>query len=584
MGLVTRSVIGVVVVSVLSVLGTLSGFILPHQTDSCLDNYCYCENVTVGAMVLQPISYYSCISFYVVAFLICLKQDPRVADWYLYTTVLLLCAIGGFSMIFHSHQTWYGEYLDGLSISVYVWFMFVLPNPWFRSLLILGTGFIVGILFVDGAITIVFAVFVALLGARLFLRWKIVNSAKGRKWKWDSRVLLPFLSISIGFIFWMLSRDEYGCPITFGHGVWHIFTALTIWILYEQEKPVRKHGLEISGDSFLLTGANQYHQIWTRDTSMSLIALFAIDSNRTEGEKRKEIQAFVDRFMLISDREKHPVTFKHAKVYERGACPPSARFFGWTLQVGDGSWEGWDYTSIDSDLLLEIVYRLYQVTFPMKFFKDYEFSPEGFIMQEPFSDFQDSRARGPITFLTNLYYWKVLQLRERDSQGEEGEAEQFKRKLKETFFKRGLYKSIHDSDDSFFPEYFCLEDQLFAMLLGFDKRPEFALKVRVSWEKQYASSLLRSEGQNGEYNDRYVPVHWIPACVGLRHYHDKIQWPWLAYFYGGIFKTRVNIPMRYRYSEIIFKGSAFYATEENFLLSICFFHFYQSRISEPGRI
>lgn len=559
-----RNLTCALVVIILSALGLLSGFVIPHQTSTCLDNYCYCENVTVGALILQPISYYSCISFYVVALLICYISDSSYPTWYLLCNIFLICSIGITSMIFHAHQSVEGEYLDGLSISLYVWFVFILENPWLKTLATIGSALIVGLLFVEGGLLVLFAVLVSLLGLKLLLRF-------------ECQVFYPLVSISIGFAFWYRSRDETGCSITFGHGVWHVFTAITIFILYIQEKPTKYVGIEISRDRFLLTGASQYHQIWTRDTTMSLIALLSINSEakplKIEGE---ELLKYIYRFLLIYRNRQAPRTLKGPMVFEKGLCHPSCRFFGWTMPCGLTYWKGWDYTSIDGDLLTEILMRQAKIKFAIVFFAGYKFQ-DGFITQGPWSDFQDSRDRSPITFLTNLFYWRVLHLREAQDVFAPKLSVAFGKRLRAEFYSEqdGLYRSLYR--DSRNRVYFCLQDQLFAMLLEFDTRTAFRNTVKEKWSTQYASSVL-----GRTYVDAEVPVHWIPRCVGLRHYHDSMQWPWLAYFYGAMTGTQVKIPVHKRYHEVLDGDTELYSSERNFLLSVSFFYFYMYKRSEKG--
>lgn len=544
-----QKIVALLLLIILTLIGLLVSFLVEQRSNTCYNDECYCEPIQNGTIILQPISFYSCLAFPILALLIIIAAPSYTPYWYLWLYVIYITNIGSFSMIFHSEQTFFGEYLDGVSISMYVWFLFSLNQTWFKTMLVFGSLFIIGLQFVESATKPLFGILVGIVLLKLL-------------WIQQKNICYPITTMIIAGLFWLLTIDDVAnCPMIFGHGVWHIFTALTAFILFFIQIPIEEPSkLQVTNDDLLLTGSSQYKQIWTRDTCMSLIALYY--SNKKIQDK--DAYVFTRNFLKIFSENR--IDYKGPLVIERGFCCPSARFLGWTIpiQIGPDEWNGWNYHSSDADVLAALVLKLY---YPNEknlvlFNKDKHVFRDGLLTQEPFSDFQDSRDKSPVTFLLNLFYWKYL------DESSDPDAESFKNKLQTTFYKDGMYVTM-----PYIPSnYYCLEDNLFAILLGFNTTETFKTNVKNHWLDKKKSSL-----SNQVYKSKYVPLHWIPYCVGLRHYHDRIEWPWLNYFYAGIFNTKPTITEEFKYKEIVWDDHLLYYPERDFLLSYCFWEFYKNK-------
>jgi hypothetical protein len=528
-------------VSLLLLVGFLVSFLNIYENQICQQPTCFCDYYLNEEIGIRPFSFYSCLSFHVIALIIIFYSDDRTPTWYLALNVIYLSCIGSFSMIYHSRNSFAGEYLDGLSISLYAWFIFSVGLLWFKFILVTGSIIIFGLQFVSIATTPLFATIASIAVIKVI-------------WTKRFKAIYPSVFFVTAVIFWALSQDSLGCIVWFGHGIWHILCSITIGILYFilNDKTETVDGLQISDDGLLLAGSTQYKQVWARDTCYSLIIVGLGCNKKLQDE---DATKYARNYLNI---------YSGATVYEKGYCCPSMRFLGCETRIGPNRWKGWNFNSAGANLLAEIVNDIYQINPEMKFpsllaYKKCE--KHGFVIQEAFSDFQDSRDRSPSTFLTNLFYWKCLVIQRNPSHDD------FKKKLVEHFFRKskGLYTCLH-KETKMSKKYYCLEDQLFAILLEFDTN--IKENVKKHWNNYPKSSMIE------EYDNSLVPVHWIPKAVGLEHYHDTIVWPWLDYFYHGMIKEKSTIPSGYKFKEIVKEDGYLYEPEKNFLMSYAFRDYY----------
>ncbi len=519
-------------------VGLLISFLYPDPVEICTTPTCFCEVYVNESITMRPISFYSCLAFHLVALLIIawnFRWPSRRPFWYVLAYVVYLSFIGSFSMIYHAQRSYAGEYLDGLSISLYAWFIFSLGTWWFKTVLALGSLVIIGLMFVQVFTTPLFGALVAIAFVRLV-------------WTGQRSIALPLLFLIQAVVRWVLSQDAYGCQVWYGHGIWHVLSAITAGLLFLVQRidlSRQPPGIKISEEGLLLAGAYQYKQVWARDTCYSLIVLKAGADGTLDGiDMSRCARAYLDIYAKNAG----------AETYELGWCCPAMRMLGWTCRFGPREWNGWGYTSAAAHILAELVYLLYRlddmkINFPVPN-KD----ARGFVTQGPFSDFQDSRDRSPVAFLTNLFWWKVLQLRNDLC------FKPFDRQMRNEFFNGFFYGK----------KYPALEDQLFAILLGFDTSDEFKARVRSKWD-------IRKSPLIDPYGDD-VRLKCLPWLVGLEHYHDTIEWPWIAYFYAGTFKRKPGVPEEYATKEIVWPDHCLYSPEQDFLMSYAFREYYLNKL------
>lgn len=518
--------------------GLLVSFLYPDPVEICTTPTCFCEVYFNESITLRPVSFYSCFSFHIVAVLIIawyFKWPEWRPYWYVLAYVFYMSCIGSFSMIYHAQHSYAGEYVDGLSISLYAWFVFSLGTWWFKTVLSLGSLVVVGLMFIPVFTTPLFGIIVGLAFVRLV-------------WTGQRAIAIPLAFLIPAVVLWVLSQDAYGCQVWYGHGIWHILTAITAGLLFLVQRidlSRQPPGIKISDEGLLLAGAYQYKQVWARDTCYSLIVLKEGGDGTYAGiDMVKAARAYLE--IYIANRRNQ----RGVETYELGWCCPSMRMLGWTCRFGPRKWLGWGYTSAAADILAELVCLMYHLEYMNIIFPTPDMDSRGFVTQGPFSDFQDSRDRSPVAFLTNLFWWKVLQLRN------DSAFKGFDRKMRNEFFTGFFYGK----------RYPALEDQLFAILLGFDTSVEYKARVRSKWE-------LSKSPLTEEYGSE-VPLKCLPRLVGLKHYHDTIEWPWLAYFYAGTFRRKPSVPKEYETSEIVWSDHCLYSPEQDFLMSYAFREYY----------
>jgi glycogen debranching enzyme len=154
---------------------------------------------------------------------------------------------------------------------------------------------------------------------------------------------------------------------------------------------------------------------------------------------------------------------------------------------------------------------------------------DGWIVQEPYGDWQDSVRRTGATFLTNYHAWWVeahatrLGWITRDRQ----ELDLFRDRLKREFYlpEQGLYRSHLDLD------VVSLDGNALALL-----EPGF-WSDRAEREVVHRALVQSPLGREpGRASFPEYPRSWRSAnvrLVGLSHYHDRLAWSWLLGLQGS---------------------------------------------------
>jgi hypothetical protein len=158
----------------------------------------------------------------------------------------------------------------------------------------------------------------------------------------------------------------------------------------------------------------------------------------------------------------------------------------------------------------------------------YNKDKNGLIIQEPYSDWQDSQDRSGVTFLTNLLYYQAIKqyqdigIKIKNKAGKVIVPEQLKNVIINTFYdkKTGLFKSVKNK------EFFALADNLFAIKYNFVNQE--------SLYKNLKKSELWTSGPGFPQIPNNPNVH-IQVKIGtLENYHNNIYWSWLMGFAGLI--------------------------------------------------
>lgn len=185
--------------------------------------------------------------------------------------------------------------------------------------------------------------------------------------------------------------------------------------------------------------------------------------------------------------------------------------------------DGRESIAIDSNLLIYLLAKT--IAYPddprvdalLTWYDPYKRPSDGLIVQEPYSDWQDSQDRSPVTFLTNLMYWRALVLSRKWHA-----AHTLQKTLVHTFWNKedGLFHAMGKTHPNV-----CLEDQLFALDWGFSTRLLFyRLQHHPLWVRPGFPT----------WPDYTTQPHFQVKLAGLGHYHDSLYWSWLIAFSGII--------------------------------------------------
>jgi hypothetical protein len=290
--------------------------------------------------------------------------------------------------------------------------------------------------------------------------------------------------------------------------------------------------IKYNGKEYLTSGANQFRALWTRDTFFSaeimnkiglgklidnLIALCL--KNITNGCVPKVIDTMNTDWRVLKACMRHTIGLPNS--------PDS--FEGNLVIVHEDSRTS---CSIDSNVLLVLASfqtgkYVKNVSGLLDFYLDKKDLSTGLILQEPYSDWQDSQDRSGSTFLTNLlYYQAIRQYAEigiiiKDGKGIPIDLEKLRTSMIKTFYNQatGLFKT---------GKYTCLADNLFAIKYGFvdQKKLYNNLKNSKLWKCKNGPGFT----QTPNCKDVHVQVKFGQ----LENYHNDLYWSWLMGFSGEI--------------------------------------------------
>jgi hypothetical protein len=294
---------------------------------------------------------------------------------------------------------------------------------------------------------------------------------------------------------------------------------------------------------YLLAGSHQYRTLWTRDVCFALLRLLKDGFHADYQEiAHNTVELYLDYvkdgygpkcidFAMNAESRVILTSVSHIFCCCREPSGPSDEDGVSTIHPmytdGRGS------VAIDSNLL---VYMLAKASLYNKQRKKVDElldwvegrrNAQGFIEQGAYSDWQDSQDRSPVTFLTQLMYWRALMLSGRERREE---AADLHNRMVDTFFDEStnLYFAQLEPDKSI-----CLEDQLFAIEWGFEGG-EDAKRERFGW---LVASDLWKGGVHGpgfatSPNYSTCAAHWQAKIACLGQYHGALYWSWLMAFAG----------------------------------------------------
>lgn len=292
--------------------------------------------------------------------------------------------------------------------------------------------------------------------------------------------------------------------------------------------------LPIRGNrSVLVAGQHQFKTIWYRDACFAWLNLIECKPDTYKPflpVMRDMIELYLEN---VNSEGYGPKCIDVMNPEWRAVMESIYTFFGCKRTRGEFKDDGEtpyqvmyedgreDSVAIDSNLLVYMLAR--KIGYPddpridalLDWYTQHRRPADGLIVQGAYSDWQDSQDRSPVTFLTNLMYWRALRLSGH-------RAESIKQTLIRTFWNErdGLFHAMGKNHPNV-----CLEDQLFALDWGFSSG--------VLFDRLCVHPLWRTPGFP-TWPDYATPVHFQVKLAGLYHYHDLLYWSWLIAFAGVI--------------------------------------------------
>lgn len=286
--------------------------------------------------------------------------------------------------------------------------------------------------------------------------------------------------------------------------------------------------MTLPSGKFVTAGQNQFLTLWTRDFCHSVRGLvligeeevaknhlgYLLKSLRADGLVPRVLDNHLVQFRVAwqSGRKllpllpklsfKEPLKAQYVDEHGSHAVDSNLLVILASLMVSDKTW--WK----EHEVQIGNVFHWY----------DHQLR-DGLIWQSGFSDWQDSVKREGHTFLTNLFYFLVAsRLRERGMKIEV-DLSQLKKKIHETFFEKGLYKTMMGS------EIVSVDGNLFA--LEADEFLSTSEKENL-WQQLLKHPLgARALGSCSYPSYPNSDVAWHVKFAKLHGYHDKFAWSWL---------------------------------------------------------
>lgn len=292
--------------------------------------------------------------------------------------------------------------------------------------------------------------------------------------------------------------------------------------------------------TYLVAGKHQFNTIWFRDACFCFIALLECSPDIYSGfipTMKNMVLAYLDylnvegygpKCLDTQDTEFRVVKqcVKQVLEYDVFGVQASTTEFDPTTPFVPMYKDRREAVAIDTNLLVFLVAKCLHLENDPRLSRLLEWvetkkrSIDGLILQDPYSDWADSRDRSPVTFLTNLLYWKALQMN-----GQLDQASIHRVTMCRVFQRRrkdSLYQSMEKQ------RYVCLEDQLFAIHWRFMEDPDQHfrdLQHHPLWCNAYIPGFPT-------YPSYRTPSHWQARIGGLNNYHDSLYWSWLIAFSG----------------------------------------------------
>jgi hypothetical protein len=194
-----------------------------------------------------------------------------------------------------------------------------------------------------------------------------------------------------------------------------------------------------------------------------------------------------------------------------------------------------DSVAIDTNVLLCMAYFItgkykHEMGNIIRLLKWYKKDKNGLILQDAYSDFQDSQERHGLVFNINLLYYVCLSRYKSVGFDIEGilnvSLTKLKKKIITTFYdpNLGIFKSQPGK------EYICILDNLLVIKYKFISNIQTLYK-NLKRSNLWASSKLKVPGFPTFPNNDSVHVQVLFG--GLRNYHNDIYWCWLMAFAGS---------------------------------------------------
>lgn len=282
-----------------------------------------------------------------------------------------------------------------------------------------------------------------------------------------------------------------------------------------------------SGKEYITSGANQFRALWIRDTFFSAEILYKIGlghlvDNLIELCLKNIVDGCVPKAMDTMNTE-----WRVVKVCIRHSLglPKEPDSFEGPLIIMHG--DSRTSCAIDSNILLVLAsFHSKKYTKKVASLLDFYQLKNGLIIQEPYSDWQDSQDRSGVTFLTNLLYYQAIKqysdlgIKIKDKSGKVIVPDQLKNTIINTFYdkKTGIFKSHKN--------FYALADNLFAIKYNFIDSSNLYKNLKKSelW------SSVPGFPQIPNNNNVHVQVKF----GSLENYHNNIYWSWLMGFSGAI--------------------------------------------------
>ncbi len=306
---------------------------------------------------------------------------------------------------------------------------------------------------------------------------------------------------------------------------------------------LRANILNLDSGPYLLAGQNQYKTIWTRDFCYSIRGLLHIQREDVIENQLQKLINFARPKDGLIPRVIDSVAVQFRVVWNSVRSAAGNRIPNLKFQEPLRPQYMDEHTSVamDSNVLLILNTLRYvkstkndaflnkntkQLEKIFLFYRDRIDRDDGFLIQQKFSDWQDSVKReGKTFYLNHLYWWLLSELADFNLFGVTKKfAVEFGQRLIEKFYSKenGIFKSIIDHP------YYSLDGNLMVLesgLLNMTTNKEFYSHLKKS--KIWKDSDNKIPGFNTY--PRY-PNNWhhIPVkLVGLMGYHDHVYWSWL---------------------------------------------------------